>query len=225
MSAKDEQKIIDDSKKIGRRNTFDDALYGYTKLFDNSDQLYSAIKNDTYKLIYALLNLLNYYKLNIVTVESLTAGMIASMLVDVPTFGGNIYGGYIVYDTAAKRDMIFVSTPNVYNKNTAIQMAEGALINSRAMVSIAVTGQAGPPPKEEPEALGKVWMACSIRSSLKSKQNNNSRFYTNTYRLKKNDYFEACNLNDGNKILEKMCTLYRDKVQQENEKKNTIYTI
>jgi len=86
--------------------------------------------------------LLGKHKLNVVTAESLTAGMIVKMLVDVPGNGGSVYGGFAVYDTDAKRQMLGVKTEGVYSHKTAYQMAEGALMNSRAAVSIAVTGNA-----------------------------------------------------------------------------------
>lgn len=78
--------------------------------------------------------------LNVVTAESLTAGMIAKTLIDIPRYGATVYGGHVVYDTDAKRKYLNVKTEGVYSSRTAHQMAVGALINSRAMVSVAVTG-------------------------------------------------------------------------------------
>lgn len=101
-------------------------------------------------------------KLNIITAESLTAGMIAKTLVDVPGEGAVIYGGYIVYDTDAKRQMINVVTEGVYSHKTAAQMARGALLNSRAMVALAVTGNAMPYP-EHKNLMGEVFIGVAIR--------------------------------------------------------------
>jgi len=110
-----------------------------------------------------LLKTLRKFQLNIVTAESLTAGNIAKTLVDIPTFGANIYGGFIVYDTAAKREWLNVTTPSVYSEVTARQMAIGALRNSRAMVSVAVTGNAGPVLLTDLDALGMVDIGVAVR--------------------------------------------------------------
>lgn len=82
--------------------------------------------------------------LNVVTIESLTSGMIAKMITDIPGSGAVLYGGFVVYDTDAKRLWGGVKTRGVYSEKTAEQMALGSLLNSRAMVSIAVTGHAMP---------------------------------------------------------------------------------
>ena len=68
--------------------------------------------------------------------------MIGSTLTDVGGLGPYYYGGLIVYDTDAKRLWANVRTPNLYNEETAKQMAEGALKNSRATVALSITGNA-----------------------------------------------------------------------------------
>ena len=113
-----------------------------------------------------LKELLYKYDLNIITAESLTAGMITKTLVDVPGEGAVVYGGYIVYDTDAKRQMINVSTEGVYSLKTADQMARGALLNSRAMVSLAVTGNAMPYPDHK-DFMGEVFIGIAIRMKTK----------------------------------------------------------
>ena len=101
-------------------------------------------------------------RLNIVTAESLTAGMIAKTLVDVPGEGATLMGGIIVYDTDMKRQMLQVSTKGVYSIKTAQQMATGALSNSRAMIALAVSGDAMPFPKEK-NKLGVVYIGVALR--------------------------------------------------------------
>lgn len=110
-----------------------------------------------------LKQLLQASKVNIVTAESLTAGMILKTLVDIPMEGNTIYGGFGVYDTDAKRLWLNVKTRGVYGDKTAIQMAEGALANSRATISLAVTGDAMPYP-EDKNRLGEVYIGVSIRT-------------------------------------------------------------
>lgn len=108
------------------------------------------------------------HKLNVVTQESLTSGLIASTLTDVPGMGQFIYGGMVVYDTDAKRYWLNVTTPGVYSRQTARQMAEGGLKNSRAMVAIAVTGNAMVTP-EHLNDEGVVDIGVSFRTSSKFK--------------------------------------------------------
>ena len=105
-------------------------------------------------------------RLNIVTAESLTAGMIAKTLVDLPGQGAAVYGGFIVYDTDAKRQFIQVKTKGVYSVLTAQQMAAGALENSRAMVGVSVSGDAMPFPENKNE-LGVVYIGVALRLSDK----------------------------------------------------------
>jgi nicotinamide-nucleotide amidase len=123
-----------------------------------------------------LVRLVNF-GINIVTVESLTAGKIASTLIDIPSYASGVYGGFVVYDTDAKREFVDVTTKSVYSQKCARQMAEGALKNSRAMCALAVTGHAGGFDDTDGEYLGYVDMGFSYR-------NGENTFKTATKRLK-----------------------------------------
>ncbi|MBT7070617.1 MAG: CinA family protein [Anaerolineae bacterium] len=102
--------------------------------------------------------------LNVATAESLTSGMIVSSLVNVPFYGAYVYGGFATYDSDAKRVFLGVRVGNVYTRECALEMAAGTLVHSRALVSVAVTGEAGPVPKEDLTSLGVVDVAISIRT-------------------------------------------------------------
>lgn len=80
----------------------------------------------------------------VVTAESLTAGLILSTIVDVPFGGAFKYGCFGVYDTDAKRTYLGVKVENLYTNRCAKEMAEGALKNSNASIAIAVSGNAMP---------------------------------------------------------------------------------
>lgn len=121
--------------------------------------------------------LLNAIAFNIVTVESLTAGKIASTLADIPSYANCIYGGFVVYDSDAKREFLDVTVKSVYNQKCAKQMAEGALKKSRAMCALAVTGQAGGYDDTDEIYLGYVDVALSIRKTIDT-------FNTYTKRIK-----------------------------------------
>lgn len=109
-----------------------------------------------------LKKILAKYVLNVATAESLTAGMLMKTLVDIPGNGAVVYGGFNVYDTDAKRKFIGVRTEGVYSHATAYQMAAGILDNSRAMVSIAVTGNAMVLPNDT-EHMGQVYIGVGLR--------------------------------------------------------------
>lgn len=100
---------------------------------------------------------------NIITAESVTAGLISARLVDIPMFGGCVYGGFVVYDTEAKRRMLGVEQADVYTEAAAGEMAVGALRNSGAKVAVSATGNAGP--VDDVERLGVVDIGCAIRAS------------------------------------------------------------
>ena len=102
--------------------------------------------------------------LNVATAESLTSGMIVSSLVNVPFFGAYVYGGFATYDSDAKRIFLGVRVGNVYTRECALEMAAGTLVHSRALVSVAVTGEAGPVFKDNLASLGVVDVAISIRT-------------------------------------------------------------
>lgn len=93
----------------------------------------------------------------IATSESLTAGLIMSTLVDIPFGGWYKYGGFIVYDTDAKRVFNGVAVEDVYTSQCAKEMAVGVLKNSNCSIALSVTGNAKPPQHHE-DSLGEVYI-------------------------------------------------------------------
>lgn len=128
----------------------------------NDKRRYEQDKARVMKAAEEIKSILACRNLNVITVESLTAGMICSTLIDVPQNGSVVYGCLGTYDPDAKRQMVSVSTTNLYNHETASQMAYGALCNTRAMTSIAVTGHAAPHPDYRAD-IGIVWIGAAIR--------------------------------------------------------------
>ena len=117
----------------------------------------NAAADEARMMAAALLKSLKRTNLQICTAESITGGLIMSTLSDIPLFGKHKYGGFIVYDTDAKRTMLGVTTNHIYSHECASQMAIGALKNSNATIAIAVTGHAMP---SRPNALhlGEVYI-------------------------------------------------------------------
>lgn len=101
-------------------------------------------------------------KLSLVTAESCTAGGIAYIISNYPGHSSILERGYIVYSTQAKIELLGVSSSTVeifgvVSEETVIQMAEGALKNSHAQTSIAITGIAG----DSEHGEGVVWVGCA----------------------------------------------------------------
>ncbi|MBV2144568.1 CinA family protein [Falsochrobactrum sp. TDYN1] len=108
------------------------------------------------------------HSLMIVTAESCTGGLIAAALTDIAGSSDVVDRGFVTYSNEAKHEMIGVPVELIIekgavSKEVAIAMAEGALAHSRAGISIAVTGVAGPGGGSAKKPVGLVHIA-SARS-------------------------------------------------------------
>ncbi len=100
--------------------------------------------------------------LRLATGESLTAGLVAATLADVPGCSAVLQGGIVAYQVAAKRELLGVPeqalADGVVSEAVARAMAEGARRVLDADLGIGTTGVAGPEPHEG-AAVGTVWIA------------------------------------------------------------------
>lgn len=122
--------------------------------FTQSDEdlmLISNLKDLAMRSGFDLLKLMNKkervyegktYHLQIATSESLTGGLIFSTLTDIPYLGYLKYGGFMVYDTNAKRVFNQVRATDLYTYDCAKEMAIGILKNSNATLGVSVSGNA-----------------------------------------------------------------------------------
>ncbi len=99
--------------------------------------------------------------LMIATAESCTGGLIAGLLTEIPGSSVVFDRGFVTYSNEAKIDVLGVSPALIeangaVSKETASAMAAGALKRSKAHVSIAVTGIAGPGGGTEDKPVGLV---------------------------------------------------------------------
>jgi len=76
--------------------------------------------------------------------ESLTGGLIASRLVNVPGASAWFKGGVVAYDTQVKFDVLGVPVGPVVTTTAAGAMAEGVRRVTRSDVGLGITGVAGP---------------------------------------------------------------------------------
>jgi nicotinamide-nucleotide amidase len=107
----------------------------------------------------------------IVTAESCTGGLIAGALTEIAGSSTVVDRGFVTYTNQAKMDLIGVSAKTLegfgaVSKETALQMAQGALMRSKAQVAVAVTGIAGPGGGSAEKPIGLVHLALKTRSGV-----------------------------------------------------------
>lgn len=96
--------------------------------------------------------------------ESCTGGALSAAITVCPGVSAWFERGFVTYTNAAKMQCLAVA-PDVFENNGAVseecvrQMAIGALENSDADVSIAVSGVAGPSGGSAEKPVGRVWFA------------------------------------------------------------------
>jgi nicotinamide-nucleotide amidase len=104
----------------------------------------------------------------LVTAESCTAGLVSGAIAAIPDASKVLWGGFITYMVDAKISMLGVDEAVIRrfgaaSAETAGAMARGALENSAAGMSVAVTGLAGPGGDGGSTPVGAVWTAIAIR--------------------------------------------------------------
>ena len=88
-------------------------------------------------------------RLTVATAESLTAGMVAASLADIPGASGMLQGGIVAYQNSVKANLLGVpqallEAVGSVDGGVVEAMAEGARRACDADVGIATTGVAGP---------------------------------------------------------------------------------
>lgn len=104
----------------------------------------------------------------VATAESCTGGMIIASLTDIAGSSDVVDRGFITYSNAAKTAMIgvpfaLINDKGAVSKEVALAMAQGALQQSEASVSVAVTGVAGPGGGSDTKPVGLVHIASALR--------------------------------------------------------------
>lgn len=104
--------------------------------------------------------------LRLVTAESCTGGLLAGLLTEIPGSSDVVERGFVTYSNQAKQDLLGVPADLIREHGAvsaavARAMAEGALKNSRADMSLAVTGIAGPGGGTAEKPVGLVYVAAA----------------------------------------------------------------
>ncbi len=106
--------------------------------------------------------------LMLATAESCTGGLITAVLTEVAGSSDVVDRGFVTYSNSAKSEMLGVP-PELIEANGAVSspvaasMAAGALQRSRAALTVAVTGVAGPGGGTESKPVGTVWFGLGVR--------------------------------------------------------------
>lgn len=124
-------------------------------------------RDESYALLERLGGLLLANEMMVVVAESCTGGNIAGLLTSLPGSSHWFDRGFVSYSNAAKTELLGVSaetlaTYGAVSEQTAVAMAEGALKNSHAGISVAVTGIAGPNGGTGQKPVGTVCFAWGL---------------------------------------------------------------
>src|SRR5437763_6661268 len=104
--------------------------------------------------------------LTVAVAESMTAGLLAATLADLPESSKRFLGGVVSYTADKKMDLpgvpeAIINKDGVVSEATARLMAEGARRLFRAGLSVSVTGVAGPE-SQDGKPVGLTYVGVSL---------------------------------------------------------------
>ena len=103
--------------------------------------------------------------LTLAVAESMTGGLVASRLVDVPGSSAWFKGGIVAYDSEIKFDLLDVRRGPVVSEDAAREMAEGVRKRLGADVGLSITGVAGPA-EQDGQPVGTVYFGLAIGDTV-----------------------------------------------------------
>ena len=123
----------------------------------------------------AVVDLLQANDLTVTCVESCTGGLLSARLINVPGVSDIYKSGVITYSNKSKRRFVGVKKTTLQrygavSEQTAEEMAKGAVLLTKADVSVAVTGIAGPDGGTEEKPVGLVYIACNVKGKVTVKK-------------------------------------------------------
>ena len=123
----------------------------------------------SHSLTEQLADVLQQHGWMLATAESCTGGMIAANCTDLSGSSHWFERGFVTYSNEAKHEMLgvdaaLIAQHGAVSEAVAQAMALGALRHSRAQVSVAVTGVAGPTGGSADKPVGTVWLAWATPS-------------------------------------------------------------
>ena len=118
-----------------------------------------GVDDDTMESV--VLDMMRSQGLTLGLAESVTGGLIAARLTEVPGASDVLRGAVVPYDRSLKTAVLGAPDVNAVSSEMALAMAEGACRVLGADVGLATTGAAGPDPHEGAEA-GTVWIGLHL---------------------------------------------------------------
>ncbi|WP_091739572.1 CinA family protein [Phenylobacterium immobile] len=105
--------------------------------------------------------------LRIVTAESCTGGLVAAAITSIPGSSEVFDRGFVTYSNRAKQEMLGVAGDLIADMGAVSEpvvraMAEGALARSNGLISVAITGVAGPGGGSAFKPVGTVHFATAL---------------------------------------------------------------
>lgn len=122
-----------------------------------------------------LLKLLSDHSMSLSVAESLTGGLLADALVQVPGASRVFAGGAVCYQTPTKSAILGVN-PLTIEENTVVsaqvakEMAIGVCEKFSVSCGISTTGVAGPKGEHDPAPVGTVYVGLSCKGNTKTVQ-------------------------------------------------------
>jgi nicotinamide-nucleotide amidase len=116
----------------------------------------------------ALLDLCRRKKLKIAAAESCTGGLVAATLTEIAGSSDVFERGFVTYSNEAKQAMLGVSATTLashgaVSRETALEMAKGALAHAPVELAVSITGIAGPGGAVAGKPVGLVHLAAASR--------------------------------------------------------------
>ncbi|GHD47459.1 hypothetical protein GCM10017083_17860 [Thalassobaculum fulvum] len=115
----------------------------------------------------ALLDACREAGMTIATAESCTGGLVAGCLTEIAGSSDVFERGFVTYSNEAKSELLgvpaaMIARHGAVSEEVAKAMAIGALARSRALMTVAITGVAGPGGGSKEKPVGLVHFASAI---------------------------------------------------------------
>jgi nicotinamide-nucleotide amidase len=126
------------------------------------------MSDDLHDAAAAVLDACRARKLKVATAESCTGGLVAGALTEIAGSSDVVDRGFVTYSNEAKQQMLGVASETLrdygaVSRQTAEEMARGAIAHSNAQIAVAVTGVAGPGGGSADKPVGLVHFATASR--------------------------------------------------------------
>lgn len=120
--------------------------------------------DDLLRTAEALLAFYQERRLRLATAESCTGGLVAALLTEIAGSSTVVERGFVTYSNEAKMELLGVSRLTLdqfgaVSRETAQEMALGAVARSNADVAVSITGIAGPGGATPNKPVGLVHLA------------------------------------------------------------------